>query len=112
MAIPTTRLHRLLVLDNGKLLAYAGNATIVSQFPFFSQLKKLDVQRKQAGKPGCGKCAGSNRTTADAYQKVKLTIAGLDSAQKSKLKSLLNADQLRVHYYSAADKRRTITLTF
>jgi hypothetical protein len=97
-------IRQLVVIEDGTLVGMARNPAIVAQFPFLASLAVAPVHRA-----GCGRCGGRSSAQQAAFNAAKATIAGLDHDAKNRLRSLLNANKLRVRY---VDGRRTVERTF
>ncbi len=97
--------RKLVVVEDGTIASMAGNAAFLAEFPFLASLRDAAV-------PKCGGCKSSSqaRARADLFGAAKRTLAGMASDKKRKLKELLNAQQVRITYKTAAN--RIVALTF
>jgi len=74
-------------LDNSRIASMAAGGNFVAAFPFLSM-----ATEKRAC---CGRVTGR---TPD-YEGIRKVIAGLPDDQKAKLKQLLQAEEVTVHYH-------------
>lgn len=99
-----TPLRPLVVLEDGVIATMASQAKFLTEFPF---LKNLLVALEPSS---CSSCGSGTDKRRDAYAAMKMSIAGLGSSQMLKLKTMLNAKQVRLNYRDASG--RGIKLTF
>lgn len=92
---PSQPVKKLVVLEESFLASLANQASFLQEFPFLTTLKSLAPK-----KGGCGGCKArkQNNARAQAFTAVKASIASMGDDQKRKLKSMLNAKQVRVSY--------------
>ena len=96
--------HKMSVIEDGTLTSMANNKKILAAFPFLKSLQKAPK------KPKCGKCGSGNQRRATVFTAAKRTLAGMGSAQKRKLKELLNTEQVRIIYRN--ERNKPVELTF
>jgi hypothetical protein len=82
-------LNKLLVIDEAVLVAMAGNPNFVSEFPFLANAFT-------AKKSGCGRCSRAAAARVGQVNTVKNSIVSLGAEKKQKLKTLLNAEKVRI----------------
>lgn len=80
----------MFVLDEAAIRTLVKNAAVRSAFPFFARV----APRASSG--CCGRKAPPAVTTS--LHAVKLAVLALDSPQRTRLKSLLNTDTIRISY--------------
>lgn len=93
-------------LEDGVIVKMALTAPILQAFPFLAPIAK--ATRDGAG-GGCGKCGKAATDRTKLFQQTKLTIAGMSTEQKRKLKDFMNAGTMRVTYRDAAGKIQQLT---
>lgn len=98
--------RKLVVLEEGALLAAALNPAVAAAFPFLSPVARV---ARSAPKPGCGRCGRAATERARLFTAAKQAIAGMDATRKRQLKDLLNAHQLRVVYNKPAGGQEVLT---
>lgn len=86
----------LVIVEDGVLLSMASSLNFRKQFPFLNTLHQQG-RRTQRTCGGCGgKAAGHN-----VFAKAKEALAGLPSAKQQQLKTMLNAEKVRVRWIDA-----------
>jgi hypothetical protein len=90
--------HKLYVIE------VANNKKFLAAFPVLKSLQKAPKKR------GCGRCGAGNNKRANVATSVKRTLAGMGSAQKQKLKDMLNAVRVRIVYRN--ERNKIVELTF
>lgn len=98
--------RKMVVIEEGTLTSMALNATIVKEFPFLAPIAKL-ASKARGG--GCGTCGTAARERAATFQKVKQTLAGMDTERKRKLKDMMNAASMRLLYKDNSGKAQQLT---
>ncbi len=93
-------LKKLLILDDSVLISMSGNPNFVKEFPFLSNLSRVNKARG-----GCGRCNKSASKKVQAMNGVKHAITTLTPEKKKRLKKLLNTEQVRVRYAEAGKVR-------
>lgn len=99
--------RKLVVLEEGQLVALALNKDVAAEFPFLAPL--ASIAKAAPARRGCGACGTANNDRAAAFQKAKAAVAGMDSARKRRLKQILNAEQVRVLYRRPSGKGEELT---
>ncbi len=92
----------LLYIEDGTLLAMAGNKAIIKEFGFLASLTAV-----QKGCGGCG--ARRDPKVVNRFNEAKRVIAGLPSDRRNRLKDLLNTLKARLRYRNAAGKAIEVT---
>lgn len=103
MATKSTK-RTLVELEDGLLVKLSTNADIVKAFPFIAPLGRAPTKTG-----GCGKCGRAGQDRLALFQQVKMTIAGMGTDQKRKLKDMLNAVSVRVTYRDSKNKTQQLT---
>jgi hypothetical protein len=87
-----------ITIDNGVIDCMLNDNRFLRDFPFLRTAKRKVVQ----GNQGCGGCGGGRRTPRvkqkPNYGLLKRQLAGMAKHKKVRLKSLLQAKQVRVKY--------------
>jgi hypothetical protein len=96
--------HKLYVIEDSTLTNMANNKKFLAAFPVLKSLQKAPKKR------GCGRCGAGNNKRANVATSVKRTLAGMGSAQKQKLKDMLNAVRVRIVYRN--ERNKIVELTF
>lgn len=91
------------VLDASRFEQILANPAFLEAFPFM----KAAAQRAKA--KGC-KCSRSTTNKARDINALKVTIAGMPTAKKQQLKTLLGATEVRMTYTNA--RRLVVEHTF
>ncbi len=100
------KVRELGVIEDGTVLKLASNKSVVNEFPFLAPVARLGVG-------GCGGCARRRQQAAQLVNAAKIAIVQLPAAKKNRLKVILQAKQLRVHYYQAVGLKKQLgTHTF
>jgi hypothetical protein len=73
-------------LDNGYITTMAANGTLLAEFPFLG----LFVEQRAC----CGRVCGRHPD----FDGIRANIMGLSDEQKTKLKTMLGADEVSLHY--------------
>lgn len=113
-AAPTKR--RLVTLEDSTIIALALNDKALAAFPFLKPLRQELARQRAAPRTGCGRCGSRSPKTASLVQAVKGALTGMDATRKNTLKTLLNAEQVRVVQVVADAKaqggRKAVQVTF
>jgi hypothetical protein len=96
----------LVIIENSTIAGMLADPHMVSEFPCLANAQKQMTSTKS----GCGRCGRKNRTQTAQYSRVKQCLAGMGSAGKRKLKTLLDAHKIRIVYPNGAG--RMVKLTF
>lgn len=93
----------MLVLEADTIRGLLANNKLTAEFPFLARMGK-------AGGRGAG-CCGSGGTGGQSQgatvNQIKMAIAGLSEAQRTKFKELAGAEKVKVSY-AAAGKIQTV----
>lgn len=96
---------RLLLVEEAVIFAMAGNPRFVAEFPFLSAAKNL----VKTAKASCGVCSSSAQTRIKTVHAIKLAIRQLSPERKTKLKSMLNATQVKLRM---RENKKIVDYTF
>lgn len=75
-----------IALDNGCVGGLTGNPAVLAEFPLFG----LKIEHKSC----CGRVTGHSPD----YDNIRRSIAGLPDDKKARLKEIINAGDVTVHY--------------
>lgn len=96
--------NKLLVIQDSTIRAMAAKSEFVKAFPLLRTVANADKSARTC-------CAGARkRREKQLMMRVKQSLSGLSSAQKKKLKDMLNADQIRITFRRTTGK--VVQLTF
>lgn len=98
--VPATR--KLAVLEDSVLISMANNSNFLAEFPVLSRLKGMATSRNSSC-ASCNKGTKAAATRAATLNQVKQGLASMGNDRIVKLKSMLNAEKLRVTYISGKD---------
>lgn len=73
-------------LDNNYIGGLAGNPAVLAEFPLFG----MKIEHKAC----CGRVTGHSPD----YDNIRRAIAGLPDDQKARLREIINAGEVTVHY--------------
>lgn len=96
----------VVIIQDGVLLSMAASLNFRQQFPF---LQALQQQHGRQAPHTCSSCSRKQKQASNLYTRAKESLASLPPHKQQQLKTLLNAEKIRIHWIDANGNKQERT---